>query len=143
MRTRSHSGACCGSQSRSDAGAAAPAATAAPAAAAAKPAVELIIARGEHPSQPILQDAPAHVATSQATGVKLNFQPVPDADWLAKQKVWMATKQVPDIMRSGFAEIRDFADPSVFKPVLPLIEKSGPNIKKYLAAYPMRSRSSR
>ena len=48
----------------------------------------------------------------------------------------MATKQVPDIMRSAFAEIRDFADPSVFKPVLPLIEKSGPNIKKYLAAYP-------
>ena len=76
------------------------------------------------------------MATSQATGVKLNFQPVPDADWLAKQKVWMATKQVPDVMRSAFAEIRDFADPSVFKPVLPLIEKSGPNIKKYLAAYP-------
>ena len=48
----------------------------------------------------------------------------------------MATKQVPDIMHAGFADIRDFADPSVFKPVLPLIEKSGPNIKKYLAAYP-------
>ena len=144
MRTRSHSGADRGSQSRGDTGSSgscrggnqAPAATAAPAAAAAKPTVELILARGEHPSQPILQEAPAHVATSQATGVKLNFQPVPDADWLAKQKVWMATKQVPDIMRSAFAEIRDFADPSVFKPVLPLIEKSGPNIKKYLAAYP-------
>ena len=37
---------------------------------------------------------------------------------------------------AGFNDIRDFADPSVFKPVLPLIEKSGPNIKKYLAAYP-------
>ena len=75
---------------------------------AAKPAVELILARGEHPRSRSC-GAPAHVATSRATGAKLTFQPVPDADWLAKQKVWMATKQVPDIMRSAFAEIRDFA----------------------------------
>jgi len=95
----------------------------------------LVIARGEHPSQPILQDAPAHVATSQAIGVKLSFQPVPDADYLTKQKVWMATKQVPDVMRAGFNDIRDYADPSVFKPVLPLIDKYGPNLKKYLGAY--------
>ena len=87
MRTCSRSGADSGSQSRGDTGArSSSTAAAAPAAAAAKPAVELILARGEHPSQPILQDAPAHVATSQATGAKLNFQPVPDADWLAKAK---------------------------------------------------------
>jgi ABC-type glycerol-3-phosphate transport system substrate-binding protein len=111
------------------------AATKAPAAPAAKPSIELVVARGEHPSQPILQDAPAHVATTQATGVKLNFQPVPSADYTAKQNVWMATKQVPDIMSAGFNAIRDYADPSVFKPVLPLIDKHGPNLKKYLDAY--------
>ncbi len=113
----------------------APAATKAPAA-AAKAVVEFVIARDEHPSQPILQDSPAHAATAQATSVKLNFQPVPTADYLAKQKVWMATKQAPDLMRSTFGAIRDYADPGVFKPVLPLIDKYGPNLKKYLASYP-------
>ena len=110
------------------------AATKAPAA-AAKAAVDLTIALSEHPSQPILQDAPAHVATAQATGVRLNFQPVPSADYLAKQKVWMATKQVPDIMKSGFNDIRDYADPAILKPVTPLIDQYGPNLKKYLDAY--------
>lgn len=114
-------------------------ATKAPAAATsapAKPAVDIIVALGEHPSQPIIQDAPAHLATSQATGVKLVFQPVPSADYTTKLKLWMSTKQVPDIVKVGFNDIRDFANPAVFKPVLPLIEKSGPNLKKYLGAYP-------
>ncbi len=135
--------ACAPAQAPAPAPAAAAAATQAPAAAAAatkapaaaKAAVEIIIASGEHPSQPILQDAPAHLATTQATGVKLNFQPVPSSDYVAKQKIWMATKQVPDIMRAGFNDIRDYADPSVFKPVQPLIDKYGPNLKKYLDAY--------
>lgn len=108
----------------------------APPTAASRPVVELVISRGEHPSQPILQDAPAHIAQGEAVGVKLNFQPVPAADYGAKLQVWMATKQVPDIVRAGFSEIRDYADPSVFRPVLPLIEEYGPNLKKYLSAYP-------
>jgi putative aldouronate transport system substrate-binding protein len=104
--------------------------------AAPKPAVELIISRGEHPSQPILQDSPAHVATSKATNIKMTFQPVPDADYLTKLKLWMSTKQVPDLVRAGFNDIRDFANPSVFMPVLPLIDKAGPNLKNYLNSYP-------
>jgi putative aldouronate transport system substrate-binding protein len=116
----------------------APEPTKAPAAptAAPKPAAEIIVSRGEHPSQPILQDAPAHVATSKATNVKLTFQPVPDADYLTKFKLWMSTKQVPDVVRAGFNDIRDFANPSVFMPVLPLIDKYGPNLKNYLNSYP-------
>jgi len=66
----------------------------------------------------------------------MTFQPVPSSDYLTKLKLWMSTKQVPDLVFVGFNDIRDFANPSVFKPVLPLIDKSGPNIKKYLAAYP-------
>lgn len=113
--------------------------TSAPAAATAVPAkasVTITIARGEHPSQPVLDNAPAHLAQTQATGVKMTFQPVPSADYLTKLKLWMSTKQVPDLVNVGFNDIRDFANPSVFMPVLPLIEKSGPNLKKYLAAYP-------
>jgi putative aldouronate transport system substrate-binding protein len=114
----------------------APAATAAPTAAPARATVEIVASRGEHPSHPFVKDAPAILAMSQATGIKLNLQTVPDADYLAKIKVWMATKQVPDIMRAGFNDIRDYAQPAVFQPLLPLIDKYGPNIKKYLAAYP-------
>jgi putative aldouronate transport system substrate-binding protein len=111
-----------------------PAATAtlAPTAVPTRVTVELVITRYEHPSQPIFPDAPAHLATTQATGVKMNFQPVPLADYLAKQKIWMATKQVPDIMRTDLNDIRDFANPAVFQPVLPLIDKYAPNLKKYL-----------
>lgn len=112
------------------------AAPAAPTAAPARTTIELVLARGEHPSHPFVANAPAHVAMTQATGVKLNLQTVPDADYLAKQKVWMATKQVPDIMRSAFYEIRDYAQPTVFLPLQPLIDKYAPNLKKYLAAYP-------
>jgi putative aldouronate transport system substrate-binding protein len=101
-----------------------------------KGSVTLVISRGEHPSQPILQDAPAHLAQAEATGVKLTFQPVPGADYTTKLKLWMSTKQVPDIIYAGFNDIRDFADPSVFMPVMPLVEQYAPNVKKYLEAYP-------
>lgn len=109
---------------------------AAPTSAPTRSVVDMVVTMGENAAQPILQDTPVHAATTQATGVKLNFQPVPAADYVAKQKVWMATKQVPDIMRAGFNDIVDYADPSVFQPVLPLIDKYGPNLKKYLGAYP-------
>ncbi len=97
--------------------------------------IEFVVTRGEHPSQPILQDAPVHLATTEATNVKLNFQPVPSADYAAKQQVWMATAQVPDIMQAPFNTIRDFADPSVFMPVLPLIEEHAPNLQKFMATH--------
>ena len=106
------------------------------AAAPAKGTVELVISRGEHPSQPIVQDAPAHLAQAEATGLKLNFQAVPGADYTTKLKLWMSTKQVPDVVYAGFNDIRDFANPSVFQPVLPLVEKYAPNVKKYLETYP-------
>ncbi len=101
----------------------------------AKELIEFVITRGEHPSQPIIQDAPVHLATTEATGVKLNFQPVPAADYAAKQQVWMATQQVPDIMNAPFNSIRDFADPSVFVPVMPLIEEHAPNLQKFMATH--------
>jgi ABC-type glycerol-3-phosphate transport system substrate-binding protein len=107
-----------------------------PQAAPAKGDVTLVISRGEHPSQPILGDAPAHKAQAEATGIKLDFQPVPGADYTTKLKLWMSTKQVPDIIYAAFNDIRDYADPSVFMPVLPLVDKHAPNIKKYLEAYP-------
>lgn len=97
--------------------------------------VEFVVTRGEHPSQPILQNAPVHLATTEATGVRLNFQPVPSADYAAKQQVWMATQQVPDLMQAPFNSIRDFADPTVFAPVLPLIDQYAPNLKKYMETH--------
>jgi len=115
--------------------AAAPAAPTAAPTPVPKAAVELVVSRGQHPSQPILQDAPAHLEVTKVTGVKLNFQVVPDADWQSKQTLWMSTKQVPDLMYSSFTAMRDYANPGVFKAVLPLIDKYGPNLKRYLEAY--------
>lgn len=118
--------------------AAATAAPAAPTAAptvAAKPVIQVVVASGQHPSQPIISDAPAHLEVTKYTNVKMDFQPVPSADYDAKQKIWMSTKQVPDLMKSGFNAIRDYANPGTFKPVLPLIDKYGPNLKRYLDAY--------
>lgn len=114
------------------------AAVAAPTAAptvAVKPSVTLVVASGQHASQPIISDAPAHLEVTKYTNVKMDFQPVPSADYEAKQKIWMSTKQVPDLMKSSFNSMRDYANPGTFKPVLPLIEKYGPNLKRYLDAY--------
>lgn len=112
-------------------------ATAAPTAAAEKPIVEITLAFGEGSGQPIIENAPAHLAAGKATRTKLRFQTTGSTDWPAKQKTLLATAQVPDIMGVGNAgEIRDFAKPSVLRPIMPLIEKYGPNLKRYLAAYP-------
>jgi len=118
---------------------AAPEATTVPTQPAAEPVkevVEIVVSRGEHASQPILQNAPARVAQGDAVGVKIIMQPVPGDDFGDKLNVWMATGQVPDIVRAGFTQIRDFADPDVFKPVLPLIDAHGPNLTKFLGAHP-------
>jgi putative aldouronate transport system substrate-binding protein len=101
---------------------------------------EIVVVRPEHPSQPILQDAPAHLAATEATGVRLNFQPVAQADYQAKVNVWLASNQVPDLMRAEIAEIRDYASPSVLHPILPLLDQYGPNLRKYMDANPAVSR---
>jgi len=97
---------------------------------------EITITRGEHPSQPIVPDAPAHLATTEATGIRMNWQPVPSADYPGKLRVWLATKQVPDLTRATVADVRDFADPSVLQPLMPLLDKYGPNLKRYMEANP-------
>ena len=115
------------------AAAVAPTAPAAPTA-APKATIEAIVTRGQSAAQPMVNDAPAHLEMTKATGVKLNFQVVPDSDYTTKQTLYMSTKQVPDLMRSSFAALTGYADPSVFKPVLPLIDKVAPNIKKFIDA---------
>ena len=118
------------------AGAAPTAAPAAPTAVPTRATVELVVVKSEHPLQPIVQDAPAHLEVTKLTGVKMNFQPIPAADWPTKEKLWMSTKQVPDLMYAAFVDLPDYASPSVFQPILPLVDKYAPNLKKYFASYP-------
>ncbi len=107
------------------------------AAASGKPVVDITLAFGEGSGQPIVEDAPAHLAAARATNTRLHFQTVADPDWPAKQKTLLATGQVPDIMGvSNAGQIRDFARPSVLHPIMPLIDKYAPDLKRYLQAYP-------
>ena len=99
--------------------------------------IEITLTRYEHPAQPIIQDAPAHLEIIKQTGVRINFTVVPQADFPAKQKVWLATKQVPDLMHCNNTQIRDYAKPEVLAPLTPLIEKYAPNLKRYIADNPM------
>ena len=98
--------------------------------------IEITVARGEHPAQPIIQDAPAHLAITEHTGVKLNFVTPADPDYPAKMQVWLATNQVPDLMRAGPGDIRDYAGEGVILPIMPLIDKYAPNLKRYIDTYP-------
>ena len=98
------------------AGAAPTAAPAAPTAVPTRATVELVVVKSEHPLQPIVQDAPAHLEVTKLTGVKMNFQPIPAADWPTKEKLWMSTKQVPDLMYAAFAQ-RFPADPAAGRQV--------------------------
>jgi putative aldouronate transport system substrate-binding protein len=102
---------------------------------ATKEIVEIIIAMGEG-SPGIIEDAPAHLKEAEATGTRLRFQTVGGDDWGAKQKTLLATGQVPDLMDASPQDIRDFADPKVLTPIMPLIEEHAPNLKRYLEAYP-------
>ena len=114
----------------------APAGGPAPTAAAARETIEITIGRSQHALEPIINDAPAHLAAGQANGMRLNFSVVPESDWVNKQKLWLSTKQLPDLLFCKSQEIRDYQSPEVLKPLLGLIDKHGPNLKRYLAAYP-------
>lgn len=98
--------------------------------------IEITLTRYEHPAQPILQDALAHKALTNATGVKINFSVVPQADYASKQKLWLASKQIPDLMQCTNVQIRDYSKPEILQPLTPLIEKYAPNLKRYLADNP-------
>lgn len=106
----------------------------------AQDAVTADIMRGEHPSQPIVNDAPAHLAIAENTGVELNFQPVPSADWATKQQTLLATNQVPDLMYvANLPQIREYTTEGVLTPLLGLINEHAPNIQRYLASNPQFS----
>lgn len=108
--------------------------------AVAQGAITADIMRGEHPSQPIRNDAPAHLAITENTGVILNFQPVPSADWATKQQTLLATNQAPDLMYvSNLTDIREYTTEGVLTPLLALINEHAPNIQRYLASNPQFS----
>ena len=98
--------------------------------------IEITVARSEHPAQPIIQDAPAHLAITEHTGVKLNFVTMHSDDFGPKMQVWLATNQVPDLMQAGLGDIRDYADQGVILPYMPLINEYAPNLKRYIDTYP-------
>jgi len=98
--------------------------------------IEISVAKSEHPAQPIMPDAPAHLAITEKLNIKLNFIVMPSDDYTAKLKIWMATNQVPDLASAGIAEVRDYGDSGVILPFSPLVDKYAPNIKRYLEDTP-------
>jgi putative aldouronate transport system substrate-binding protein len=113
----------------------APAPTAVPTV-ATKSIVDLTVMIYEHPASKIITDGPAKDFVNQQLGIRLNVQPVPQADLAAKQNALMATKQVPDIMWSSLASLQAYADPSVVLPITPLADKYAPNLQKLMKAEP-------
>ncbi len=96
--------------------------------------IEISVAKSEHPAQPIIQDAPAHLAIAEKLNIKLNFIVMPTDDYNAKMKVWLATNQVPDLASGGLADIRDYVDSIV--PFGPMMDEHAPNLKRYVADNP-------
>jgi len=82
--------------------AAAKAQPAAPAA-TAQPVVDITIAHFENPAQPIHQDSPSRRVAADATGLKISMVTAPQTEFPAKLKLWVATKQVPDLFRALFS----------------------------------------
>lgn len=99
--------------------------------------VTATVMRGEHPSQPIINDAPAHLAITDNTGVNLDFQPVPSTDWDTKRQTLLATNQAPDLMYvNNIEQVRDFLGDAVLLPLDELIADNAPNVERYLASNP-------
>ncbi len=99
--------------------------------------VTAVVMRGAHASQPIVSDAPAHLAIAENTGVTLDFQPSPGSDWDTKRQTLLATNQVPDLMYvDSMTQIRDFLDDGVLTPLHDHIGDDTPNIQRYLADNP-------
>lgn len=104
-----------------------------------KPIVEITVAHSDS-GEGLTPNAPAYVKIGEATNTKIIQQTVGDADWDTKQQTMLATAQVPDIMRASAGDVRDFADPAILHPIMPLIDKYAPNLKRYMEAYPEISR---
>jgi len=98
--------------------------------------IEITVGKSEHPAQPMLQDAPAHLAITEHTGVKINFVALPGEDFTTKRQLWLSTDQVPDLLQVGLADIRDFAGDGVILPMNALIDEHAPNIKAYIETHP-------
>ena len=94
--------------------------------------IEISVAKSEHPAQPMIPDAPAHLAITEKTNIKLNFIVMPSDDYGAKLKVWLATNQMPDLAAADVGDIQDYADSGVILPQLPLINEHAPNLKRYI-----------
>lgn len=98
--------------------------------------VTITLVKGEHPSSPIYPDAPVYQAIREKTGIILNIEAIPSGDYNAKRNLLLATDQVPDILNIDLRRAQDFADSGSLMPLIALIDKNAPDLKKLMSDTP-------
>jgi putative aldouronate transport system substrate-binding protein len=98
--------------------------------------VEIAVARGENPAQPVLADGPARRELTNQTGVRLKMNVVP-TDYGPKLSVWLASDTAPDLFVIDSNDtIRDYVPHGVMLSQTALIAQHAPNAQRYLNAQP-------
>jgi ABC-type glycerol-3-phosphate transport system substrate-binding protein len=72
--------------------------------------IEIAVAIGEHPAQPLQQDAPSRQVVLEKLNIKLNIMAIPKPDFNSKLQIWLATDQMPDLVKVDTNQIQDYVD---------------------------------
>jgi len=95
--------------------------------------IEITIAKNESPWHPLRNDTPAHVAITERLGIQMRILKLAgEEDWKTKQKVWLATNQVPDLLKCDKGDIRDYAPQGPLLSLGPMIEAHAPHLQQYV-----------
>lgn len=104
---------------------------------AAKPAPPLTLKWmvSEHPSQPIVVDAPAIREIKKRTNVDIQLEAVPGANYEEKKNALIATNNIPDVIKVSDKNIQEFARTGMFVEISPYLDQA-PNFKALIETRP-------
>lgn len=95
--------------------------------------MELKVLMTDHQAQPLKTDTAALKEIYNKTGIKINLEAVPAANYPDKKRTLIATNNIPDIIQVSQQEIKDFAETGIFLKLSDYIDKYAPNFNKIIS----------
>lgn len=75
---------------------------------------EITVMLGESNLVPLSQDMKHYQRMYEQTGIKINFMPIPSADYASKKNTLLSTNDLPDIIQVAQSDVNNFADTGIF-----------------------------
>lgn len=90
----------------------------------------------QHPTWPVNQDWANIKKIQELTGVQIEFQPIPAANYIDKKNIMIASRDFPDIMSVELQDTKNYGKDGAFLELGKLIEQNAPNIRSVFEKLP-------